>query len=132
MFWSSARRSRSAESKLLSSALKLFSEKGYDGTSIREIIEDAGVSRPVLYYHFKNKENLYSTLVKSQFEQACADLEDIIANDTVCRDRLKALILKSFEGAKKSPEIVKLLLQFFFSPIIDGIELDKDTLITRA
>ena len=37
-----------AESKLLESALALFSDKGYEGTSIREIIEGAGVTRPVL------------------------------------------------------------------------------------
>ncbi len=38
--------------RLLESALVLFSEKGYEGASIREIIERAGVTRPVLYYYF--------------------------------------------------------------------------------
>ncbi|HOH51706.1 MAG TPA: helix-turn-helix domain-containing protein, partial [Candidatus Hydrogenedentes bacterium] len=48
-----------AEARLLESALKIFSEKGYEGTSIREIIEGAGVTRPVLYYYFQNKEDLF-------------------------------------------------------------------------
>ncbi len=45
--------------RILQSAAALFSEKGYEATSIRDIISAAGVSRPVLYYHFKSKERLY-------------------------------------------------------------------------
>ncbi|MGC9053361.1 MAG: TetR/AcrR family transcriptional regulator, partial [Candidatus Hydrogenedens sp.] len=59
----------STEERLLKSALKLFSEKGYEGTSIREIIEDAGVTRPVLYYYFQNKEDLFRKLVESIVKQ---------------------------------------------------------------
>jgi len=46
-----------AEIRLLEGALSLFSKKGYEGASVREIIEEAGVTRPVLYYYFKNKED---------------------------------------------------------------------------
>ena len=42
-----------ARTKLLESALTLFSQKGYEGTSIREIIQGAEVTRPVLYYYFR-------------------------------------------------------------------------------
>ena len=55
----SATRSRDqngVEARVLKSAIKLFSEKGYSATTIREIIAEAGVTRPVLYYYFKNKE----------------------------------------------------------------------------
>jgi hypothetical protein len=44
-----------AEVKLLESALTLFSDKGYEGTSIREITERAGVRHPVLYYCFESQ-----------------------------------------------------------------------------
>lgn len=58
-----------AETKLLRSALTLFSEKGYEGTSIREIIEGAGVTRPVLYYYFENKEDLFRRLFETTFSE---------------------------------------------------------------
>ena len=40
--------------RLLETATELFAEKGYAGASVREIVEKAGVSKPVLYYYFKS------------------------------------------------------------------------------
>ena len=50
--------------RLLDAALALFSTKGYAATSVRELVEAAGVTKPVLYYYFKNKEGLYLALME--------------------------------------------------------------------
>jgi len=39
-------------------ALELFTEQGYDATSLREIAERLGVTKAALYYHFKSKEEI--------------------------------------------------------------------------
>lgn len=44
--------------KLIQAALTLFSEKGYDATSVDEIAEAIGMTGPVIYKHFKGKEDL--------------------------------------------------------------------------
>lgn len=52
--------------RILKSATKLFREKGYDGTSINEIIQHAGVSKGSLYYYFPSKQAiLYEIAAKS-------------------------------------------------------------------
>lgn len=51
------------QQRLLDAALQLFSTKGYAATSVRELVEAAGVTKPVLYYYFKNKEGLYLALM---------------------------------------------------------------------
>ncbi|GAB3567304.1 TetR/AcrR family transcriptional regulator [Spelaeicoccus albus] len=43
-------------------ALELFTEHGYDGTSLREISERLGVTKAALYYHFKSKEEILLSL----------------------------------------------------------------------
>ncbi len=106
---------KDAEKRLLDSALTLFSENGYDGTSIREIIERAGVTRPVLYYYFKNKEDLFIRLVQSSFAEFNASIDDITSRVSGCRERLKALMRLGFEQTERSPVIVRLILQAFFS-----------------
>lgn len=53
-----------ARQRLLDAALQLFSSKGYAATSVRELVEVAGVTKPVLYYYFKNKEGLYLALME--------------------------------------------------------------------
>jgi len=48
--------------RLLLSALSHFAAKGYDGVQVKEVAEDAGVSKPTLYYHFGSKEGLFRQL----------------------------------------------------------------------
>lgn len=49
-------------------ALELFNEKGYTETSLREIAERLGVTKAALYYHFKTKEDIVTSLVESRIE----------------------------------------------------------------
>jgi AcrR family transcriptional regulator len=54
-------------------ALRLFTEHGYDNTSMREISEHLGLTKPALYYHFDSKE----AIVRSLFEERLATLEKL-------------------------------------------------------
>ena len=53
-----------AREVLLAAATALFAQKGYAGTSVREIVERAGVTKPVLYYYFENKEGLFRAILE--------------------------------------------------------------------
>ena len=50
------------KAKLLLVALTHFASKGYDGVQVKEVAEQAGVSKPTLYYHFGSKEGLFRQL----------------------------------------------------------------------
>jgi AcrR family transcriptional regulator len=56
-------------------ALELFAEQGYEKTSLREIAERLGVTKAALYYHFKSKEDIVSSLVEDYFGQINALIE---------------------------------------------------------
>src|SRR5918998_4041917 len=47
-------------------ALRLFSEKGFRGTTTRELASAVGVTEPVLYEHFKTKRDLYSAIIETK------------------------------------------------------------------
>lgn len=53
--------------KIMEKAVELFSEKGYHGTSVREIAKSVGCSLPMLYYYFKNKNDLYEEIAYVEF-----------------------------------------------------------------
>lgn len=118
----------STDVRLRNSAIKLFSAKGYDATSIREIIEDARVTRPVLYYYFKSKEDLFTKLIESEFQAGLRDLDEAIAAGADFRDTLIRIMRCSFERAEASPELVQMMLQFFFSPPDVAVSLDRRAL----
>ncbi|HJW09563.1 MAG TPA: TetR/AcrR family transcriptional regulator [Holophagaceae bacterium] len=50
------------KARLLEVALSHFAARGYDGVQVREVAEEAGVSKPTLYYHFGSKEGLFRQL----------------------------------------------------------------------
>jgi AcrR family transcriptional regulator len=53
-------------------AIELFSEQGYDKTSLREIAERLDVTKAALYYHFKSKEDIIRSLIDDYFGQVDA------------------------------------------------------------
>jgi TetR/AcrR family transcriptional regulator len=118
-----------AETRVMDSALMLFSQKGYDGTSIREIIELAGVTRPVLYYYFENKEELFRRLLESRCAQMTGEWDEAVAQVTGLRDRLKALITTAFRQMEESPEVIRLILVMFFAPSQSGPSINRGKLI---
>lgn len=118
-----------AEMRLMESALVLFSEKGYDGTSIREIIEMAGVTRPVLYYYFENKEDLFRRLLETRCAQMTLAWDEAIAGATNLKTRLTALIRTAFEQMEQSPQVIRLILVMFFAPSQSGPAMDRGRLV---
>lgn len=54
---------------ILNKALELFADKGYDATSMREIAEQVGISKPALYYHFDSKEDIVRGVLGDQLAQ---------------------------------------------------------------
>lgn len=49
--------------RILAVALALFADKGYEATSMREIAEQLGITKPALYYHFDSKEDIVRSLL---------------------------------------------------------------------
>ncbi|MEV4550445.1 TetR/AcrR family transcriptional regulator [Nonomuraea wenchangensis] len=55
-------------------ALRLFTEQGYEATSLREIAEELGVTKAALYYHFKTKDDIVASLV----DLRVAEIEELV------------------------------------------------------
>ncbi|TMR98513.1 TetR/AcrR family transcriptional regulator [Nonomuraea basaltis] len=55
-------------------ALRLFTEQGYEATSLREIAEELGVTKAALYYHFKTKDDIVASLV----DLRVAEIEELL------------------------------------------------------
>jgi AcrR family transcriptional regulator len=56
-------------------ALRLFIENGYEATSLREIAEGVGVTKAALYYHFKTKDEIVTSLIDDRI----AKMKELIA-----------------------------------------------------
>ena len=61
---------------LMLAALDTFYQKGIARTSLNEIAQAAGVTRGALYWHFKNKEELFEELFRQTFENFSTTFSD--------------------------------------------------------
>ena len=79
--------------RIFNTAIKMFSKKGYDNTSVEEITAIAGVAKGSLYYHFSKKEDIFDMLLKEGFELLKNNIEIKTKNCTTALEKIKAVIL---------------------------------------
>lgn len=102
--------------QILDAALGLFAQKGYAATTVREILDAAGVTAPSLYYHFGNKEGLYIELMQTH----CARLDSVLALHThtseSAKHRLKDLVDKIFFHVIEDRNFFRLMFTIYYGP----------------
>lgn len=99
----------STRDRLMHAAAELFSQKGYAATSVREIVTAAGVSKPVLYYYFKNKEGIYHEIIRYGLERLEGLIEEIRAMDCSIADKILQLFARTIEMIREDMQIIRLM-----------------------
>jgi len=82
-----------SRSKILKSSAKLFVQNGYDGTSVRQIAQDAGVNVAMISYYFKSKEGVLIDLITETAKKLREKKEKIERLDLEPRERVTKLFL---------------------------------------
>lgn len=67
--------------QIMESAEKLFAARGYDGTSVRDIAETAGINLAMVSYYFGSKEKLFEAMFSYRSEYFKLQLETMVANN---------------------------------------------------
>jgi AcrR family transcriptional regulator len=105
-------------------AAKLFSERGYDATSVREIVEAAGVTKPTLYYYFQNKEGLARAILFEPVEELIGSLERLIEESPDPLELAARFLDVFFEFVREDPDRSRFAFGLLFGP--HGSELASD------
>jgi len=101
---------------LLRAGINLFAEKGYAGSSVREIVSLAGVTKPVLYYYFQSKEGLFQAILDSAAEEQEVILEEALEKPGTALERIAHLYRRIYQGLMENLQLFKLINHLFFGP----------------
>jgi AcrR family transcriptional regulator len=101
---------------ILSAAIGLFAKKGFAGASTREICHAAGITKPMLYYHFRGKEHLYRELMIDCFSDQQKTLLRSAKLRGGLRSRLVRILYDDFSHARQNPVGVEMILRTIFAP----------------
>ena len=99
--------------KIRAAATRLFAERGYDGTSIREVENVAGVNRGLVNYHFDNKEALWKAALDQVFgllETHTKDRAELY-RDLPPKERIAYVIRSQVRFNAAHPELNQLMMQ---------------------
>ena len=88
----------------------VFAEHGYEGTSVEEIAERAGVSKPIVYEHFGGKEGLYGVIVDGEVEHVLASIVAAVGAGSP-RERLEQAALAFLTYVQERPDGFTVLLR---------------------
>lgn len=98
--------------KILQAATVVFVEKGYEGSSINEIANMAGINKSLIYHHFKDKENLWKAVKINLLEHhSGADISQLeFSAVRSFKEFLKNVITKRYTFYRDNPAIARLVM----------------------
>lgn len=102
---------RDARERIIEQATRLFVEHGYHGISMREIAEQAGVSKAGLYYHFRDKEDLFLAILTANIEQIEAIVAQARSQEPTTRARITRILTEIGARAPEQRAIIRLASQ---------------------
>ena len=73
----------STEQKIIQAASRLFSEKGYAATRLRDISQESDTNLALINYYFRSKENLFKMVIKQKIEQLFGSLNPLLADESI-------------------------------------------------
>lgn len=126
-------------SKVLGIAIKSFADKGFDGTAMKTIAEEAGYTRAVMHYHFGNKEELWKKAVLHLNEKLMNRFEEIRGyfKDLEGLAAMKAYTRQFVYFSAEYPEFYKLIFHEMCTQteratwLLENIYAPLDTLFVR-
>lgn len=107
---------RGVRDRLLEVATGLFAQKGYAGTFVREIVQMAGVTKPVLYYYFESKEGLFHAILNRAAREQERILEEVLQSPGSVLERLTHLYRHLYHGLIEHQSLFQMIHNLLFSP----------------
>ena len=96
---------------LLAAAKRLFAERGFDGSSVRDITAQAGANLGAVTYHFGSKEALYHAVLDRALVPFRTKLAETATASGPPLDRIAAVLRALFQHLADHPDIPRLMVQ---------------------
>jgi TetR/AcrR family transcriptional regulator len=101
--------------QLLQAALKSFADRGYAATSVQEIVDAAHVSKPALYYYFKDKAGLFAALVDQAHDERYRLMQEAAEKGKTLAAKLEEIAAAIFDFSVRNRDLMRLAFATAFA-----------------
>jgi TetR/AcrR family transcriptional regulator len=118
-----------ARERLMNVGMKLFGEKGLDGTTTRELAREAKINVSLISYYFGSKLGLYRAIIEAHFERVRNVTEPILASlrdAKITRNSLENMLRSTVDGVIEQNLKFPQMKQITFREITSGMRYAGD------
>jgi AcrR family transcriptional regulator len=101
--------------QILRAALKRFANAGYAATSVQQIVGDAKLSKPALYYHFRDKAALFEALVNEAHDERFQVVQQAVARGQGLRGKLFEVLAALFDYFHRNRDLTRIAFATAFA-----------------
>lgn len=109
--------------KIILAAKTILASRGYPKTTISAVAESAGVSRGLLHYHFKSKEDMLAKVLSNSVQEISESLDELFANCATAEECIDALVFSIRSLIEQDSALLTIL--------IEGSAASKDSQLIR-
>ena len=99
------------EEKIFNAARIVFQKKGFAGTRMQEIADEAGINKAMLHYCFKNKQLLFEAVFLNAFSQLAPQVNDIFNSQETVFDKIKKFTYSYISFVMQHPYLPAFIIQ---------------------
>ncbi len=90
---------------------RLFAEQGFRAISMRQIADAVGISKAAIYYHFKDKEELFLAILESYLSDLATLIDEAAHQGDTCRAKVRAVVLRILTQPAEQRAVLRLASQ---------------------
>jgi AcrR family transcriptional regulator len=104
-----------ARQQILQAALKRFAHSGYAAASVQQIVDDARVSKPTLYYYFHDKAGLFQALVDEAHDERFRLMQAAANSTDKLEEQLTEILTALFDYLTENRELMRIAFATAFA-----------------
>ncbi|MCG6910561.1 MAG: TetR/AcrR family transcriptional regulator [Deltaproteobacteria bacterium] len=93
---------------IIETATRLFASQGFDGTTTLQIAREAGVTEPLIYYHFEGKNDLFTHIIEKGFNFYFERLNSLDTESDTNFEKIENLVTLHFRFLREIPDEIYL------------------------
>ncbi len=120
------RKKKKTRQAIMNAAIKLFSAKGFENTSVEELAKEAGVGKGTIYSYFKTKSQIFLAFCEDEIDFVFSDLAAKTNPDATLEEQLLALFMGQFRYITQNYDFGRIMAREMVFPKELTMEKSKD------
>jgi TetR/AcrR family transcriptional regulator len=101
---------KATEELILDAAMKVFTRRGFAATRTEDVAKEAGISRTLLHYYYRDKQTMFDIIFETRFQEFFKGVFSILASEAALLEKIKLLVDHEIGTLSKHPDLPRFVI----------------------